>query len=85
LNEKKNKKDIAIVAITKKGIGIAKRIHDVLSESEIYVPEKFRDSDKSIIYFSDSVTNRVGPLFQEYTSLICIFSLGAVIRLISPH
>lgn len=80
-----NKKDIAIIAITKKGIEIAKKIQNTLSESEIYVPEKFRDSDPSIIFFSESVTIRMGPLFQEYTSLICIFSLGAVIRLISPH
>lgn len=85
MNEIINKKDIAIVAITKKGIEIAKRINNALSESEIYVPEKFRDSDPSIIYFSDSVMNRIGPLFQGYTSLICIFSLGAVIRLIAPH
>ena len=85
MNENIYKKGIAIVAITKKGIEIAKRIHETLIESQIYVPEKFRDSDSSIIYFSDSVMNRIGPLFQSYTSLICIFSLGAVIRLISPH
>lgn len=85
MNENINKKDIAIVAITKKGIEIAKRIRNALSESEINVPEKFSDSDPSIIYFSESVTNRIGTLFQGYTSLICIFSLGAVIRLISPH
>jgi cobalt-precorrin 5A hydrolase len=85
LNEDINKKNIAIVAITKKGIEIAKRIRNALSESEIQVPEKFRDSDPSIIYFSESVTNRIEPLFYKYHSLICIFSLGAVIRLISPH
>ena len=85
MNENINKKDIAIVAITKKGIEVAKRIRNALSESEIYVPEKFKDSDPSIIFFSESVTSRIGPLFQRYTSLICIFSLGAVIRLISPH
>jgi cobalt-precorrin 5A hydrolase len=85
LNENINKKNIAIVAITKKGIEIAKRIRNMLSESEIHVPEKFRDSDPSIIFFSESVTNRIESLFRGYTSLICIFSLGAVIRLISPH
>ncbi len=85
MNENINKKDIAIVAITKKGIEIAKRIRNMLSESEIHVPEKFRDSDPSIIFFSESVTNRIESLFRGYTSLICIFSLGAVIRLISPH
>lgn len=85
MNENINKKGIAIVAITKKGIEIAKRIRNALSESEIHVPEKFRDSDPSIIFFSESVTNRIEPLFLGYTSLICIFSLGAVIRLISPH
>jgi cobalt-precorrin 5A hydrolase len=85
LNENINKKDIAIVAITKKGIEIAKRIQKALSKAEIYVPEKFKSSDSSIVFFSESVTNKIEPLFQGYASLICIFSLGAVIRLISPH
>ncbi len=85
MNEDINKKNTAIVAITRKGIEIAKRIRNALSESEIHVPEKFRDSDPSIIFFSESVTSRIEPLFHGYTSLICIFSLGAVIRLISPH
>lgn len=85
MNESLKKKYIAIIAITKKGIEIAKRIRNALSESEIYVPEKFRDEDPSIIFFSESVTDRMGPLFRGYTSVICIFSLGAVIRLISPH
>lgn len=85
MNENINKKNIAIVAITKKGIEIAKRIQNVLSESEIHVPEKFRDSDSYLIFFSESVTNKIELLFYRYDSLICIFSLGAVIRLISPH
>ncbi|MDN5846722.1 MAG: cobalamin biosynthesis protein [Candidatus Nitrosocosmicus sp.] len=85
MNESLKKKDIAIVAITKKGIEIAKSIRNVLSESEIYVPEKFRGEDPSVIFFPESVTDRIGPLFHGYASLICVFSLGAVIRLISPH
>jgi cobalt-precorrin 5A hydrolase len=85
LNENINTKNIAIIAITKKGIEIAKGIRVALSRSEIYVPEKFKDSDSSIIFFSESVTNKIELLFHRYDSLICIFSLGAVIRLISPH
>lgn len=84
LNDSINQKSVAIVAITKRGIEIAKKLQKWLSDSDVYIPEKFRDSDPSMIYFTDSVTQRIGPLFQTYNSLICIFSLGAVIRLISP-
>lgn len=74
----------AIIAITKKGIGLAKQIQNMLDGSDIYVPDKFRDSDSKIIYFKEPVSQKLGSLFSNYSSLVCLFSLGAVIRLISP-
>jgi cobalt-precorrin 5A hydrolase len=76
---------IAIIAITRKGIDIAKRIKNTIKGSHIYVPEKFDNSDPTLIFFSESVTDKIGTIFKSHNSLICIFSLGAVIRLISPH
>lgn len=74
----------AIIAITKNGIVIAKKIQDKLNDSDIYVPDKFSTSDSKIIYFAEPVSQKLGVLFCNYSSIICIFSLGAVIRLISP-
>jgi len=74
----------AILAITKKGIAIAKQIQNRLDNSDIYVPEKFDNSGSEIMYFPEPVSQKLGALFSNYSSIICIFSLGAVIRLISP-
>lgn len=74
----------AIIAITKNGIAIAKQIQNRMNDSDIYVPDKFRTSESKIIYFAEPVSQKIGALFGNYSSIICIFSLGAVIRLISP-
>lgn len=76
---------IAIIAITKKGVEIAKQINKGIPKSEVYIPQKFNISELNLIPFSESVNEKVGVLFQNYHSIICVFSLGAVIRLISPH
>ncbi len=74
----------AIIAITKNGITIAKQIRDKLDNSDVYAPNKFSSSDPDIIFFTEPVSQKIGHIFNSYTSLVCIFSLGAVIRLISP-
>jgi cobalt-precorrin 5A hydrolase len=75
----------AIVAITKHGIEIARRIKHKMPEVEIYVPAKHSDGGADINWFSDQSTQLVGNLFKMHDALICIFSLGAVIRMIAPH
>jgi len=75
----------AIVAITKHGIEIARRIRQNIHEVEIYVPAKHSDGGTDINWFSEQSTQLVGNLFKTYDALICIFSLGAVIRMIAPH
>ncbi len=74
----------AVVAITKHGIVIARKIKDSLPEAEIYAPIKHSDSGPDINWFDKQTTQVVGNLFQTYDALICIFSLGAVIRIIAP-
>jgi cobalt-precorrin 5A hydrolase len=76
---------MAIVAITKHGIRIARRIKQRMPEVQIYVPSKHSDGGNDIIWFSEQSTQLVGNLFRTYDALICIFSLGAVIRMIAPH
>jgi cobalt-precorrin 5A hydrolase len=85
MTEDMNKREIAIVAITKKGIEIAKKLKNAFDAVDIFAPSKFQNSDLSIIYFQDSVTQKIGYLFSNYNHLILIFSLGAVIRLVAPY
>jgi cobalt-precorrin 5A hydrolase len=75
---------IAIVAITKHGIVIARKIRDNLRYAEIYAPIKYNDSGPDINWFDKQTTEMVINLFKRCDALICIFSLGAVIRLIAP-
>ena len=76
---------VAIIAITKNGIEIAKNLKSKFSDWQVFVPSKFSNNDSSINWFEDSTTEKVGELFKKYNALVCIFSLGAVIRLVAPH
>lgn len=75
----------AIVAITKHGIEIARRIKQKMPDVEIYVPAKHSDGGIDVNWFSEQSTQLVGSLFKTHDALICVFSLGAVIRIIAPH
>jgi cobalt-precorrin 5A hydrolase len=74
----------AVIAITKHGIEIARRIKEKIPEIEIYVPLKHSDSSPDINWFPEQTSQIMGNLFKTKQVLICIFSLGAVIRLIAP-
>jgi cobalt-precorrin 5A hydrolase len=75
----------AIIAITKNGIEMAKSLKAKFPKWQIFVPSKFSDNDSKINWFDDTTSSKIGELFKKYDALVCIFSLGAVIRLISPH
>lgn len=82
---KRNK--YAVVAITKHGVGIARRLGAALDGTDIFYTDKFAcgDEDKcGIRLFSGSVKELLPGLFAAYDGLICIISLGAVVRMIAP-
>ena len=78
----------AVIAITKHGIEIARRIKENMQEVKIYVPAKYNVSTSErasdITWFTEQTTQLLTNLFKSNDALICIFSLGAVIRLIAP-
>lgn len=74
----------AIIAITKQGIAIARKISQEMENVHIYVPAKHNDSGNDITWFKEQTGEIITSLFKKYDALICIFSLGAVIRLIAP-
>lgn len=77
----------AVVAITKHGTAIARRIQEQLADVDVYYPEKFAlgdETSRGITAFSGSVVDHVPTLFSSYSGLVGIFSLGAMVRLVAP-
>lgn len=74
----------AILAITKNGIRIASKIKEIFPTWQIFAPSKFTDSTNAN-WYDDSTTAKIAELYKNNDAIICIFSLGAVIRLIVPH
>jgi len=76
---------IAVLAITKNGVSIGLRLKEFFPTWEIFAPSKFSNGNKEIIWYSDNTSEKIVELFKNNNALICLFSLGAVIRLIAPH
>tara|TARA_Y100001949_G_scaffold112625_1_gene95356 strand:- start:1563 stop:2621 length:1059 start_codon:yes stop_codon:yes gene_type:complete len=76
---------IAVMAITKNGVKMAKKLKEKFPSWEVFAPTKFSDDNKKINWYTDSTTIKIMELFKSNDALICLFSLGAVVRLISPH
>lgn len=74
----------AILAITKNGIKIASAIKEIFPTWEIFAPSKFADTTNAN-WYDESTTTKIAELYKSNDAIICIFSLGAVIRLIAPH
>ena len=76
---------IAVLAITKNGVSIGLRLKEFFPAWEIFAPSKFSNGNKEIVWYSESTSEKIVELFKNNNALICLFSLGAVIRLIAPH
>ena len=75
---------MAIVAITKHGIKIARSIFQNMPDAKIHAPAKHNDGGLDIDWYSEQTTQVVSNLFKQSESLICIFSLGAAVRMLAP-
>ena len=78
-------KKIAVLAITKNGIEIGLKLKEHFSDFKIFAPIKFSNNDEKIQWYEDSTTQKIVDLFKNNDGIICLFSLGAVIRLLAPH
>ncbi len=76
---------VSVLAITKNGIKTGIELKKHFPNWEIFAPSKFSDSNKEVIWYSDSTTEKIVELFKNSNAIICLFSLGAVIRLIAPY
>ena len=75
---------VSVLAITKNGVNIGIKLSEIFSDWKVYAPSKFSD-DREINWYSEPTSEKIVELFKNSSALICLFSLGAVIRLISPH
>lgn len=81
-------KTCAVVAITKNGVDIARRISLNHLDCHVFYPEKFAQGDEvelGIHLLRDNrISELISEIFHEYRSIIGILSLGAMVRLIAP-
>lgn len=76
---------ISVLAITKNGINSGQTLKEFFPEWTIFAPSKFSNQNDSITWYSEPTSEKIVELFKNNDALICLFSLGAVIRLIAPH
>lgn len=79
---------VAILAITKHGISVGLELVKEFPKWSVYAPDKFANTynnDARVKWYSDTTSSTIANLFAKYEGLVCLFSLGATIRLIAPH
>ena len=76
---------VAVLAITKNGIEMGLSLKKSFPDWQIFAPSKFSNNNEIINWYDDSTSIKIVDLLQSNDALICLFSLGAVIRLIAPH
>jgi len=74
-----------VLAITKNGVNIGKNLKELFPSWDIFAPEKFSNGDNIITWYSEPTSEKIVELFKNNDAIVCLFSLGAVIRLIAKH
>ena len=75
----------AVLAITKNGVKIGLELKRIFPGWGVFAPSKFMSENNEIIWYSEPTSEKIVELFKSNNALVCLFSLGAVIRLIAPH
>jgi cobalt-precorrin 5A hydrolase len=78
----------AIVALTRGGSETALRLHRLLPESLLYLPQRYlataEKDDAEVIPYTTSVRQVLQQAFAEHSALIAIMSSGIVVRDLAP-
>ena len=77
--------NVSVLVITKNGIKIGEKLKELFPNWDIFAPGKLSNENNNITWYSEPTTDKIIELFKNSNALICVFSLGAVIRLIAPH
>jgi len=79
-------KDIAIVAITEKGVALGRRLKQLLPAGHLYLPEKFAVESKPDEHpFSSAAREVVREVFSRYRHLVLIMAVGIAVRLVASE
>lgn len=81
---------VAVVAITRHGITLAGKVVAALPGACLFAPEKFRAEAEAAgpgaaNCYSGKTGDQVPALLKAFDGIVCIVSVGAVVRLIAPH
>lgn len=78
---------VAVLAITKDGIKTGIKILESFPKWELFAPAKFAKmyDDDRVTWYSEPTSAKIATLFAQKEGMVCIFSLGATIRLVAPH
>ena len=80
---------LAVLALTKHGAMLAKRVNQQLyaqgHEIFLYLPETYLSLCPGAKSFEGSLAKTVGRLFGQYDGMIMIMALGIVFRILAPH
>ena len=77
---------IAIVAISKKGAELGRRLRLLLSDSYLYLPERWTPQvTTGERAFSSPVKGMVGDVFRQYHHLVLIMAVGIAVRLLADR
>ncbi|MCS7212822.1 MAG: cobalamin biosynthesis protein [Candidatus Calescibacterium sp.] len=80
-------KGIALVSVTRGGTRIISSLAKKLEfdKVSVFVPEKFSgETDLNNVVFFKNIKELLLEIFHSYDAIICVMSLGALVRLISP-
>lgn len=81
---------IAVLAITHAGIALGGRVVATLGGGRLYAPESMRllaqaAAPGACTCYQGPLRGLIPTLFDDRASIIAIFSLGVLVRLIAPH
>ncbi|MFC1943489.1 precorrin-3B C(17)-methyltransferase [Chloroflexota bacterium] len=78
--------ETAIVALTRKGVELGRRLRPLLPGSHLYLPEKFAVEGKPDEHsFLPPAKEIVGEVFRHYRYLVLIMAVGIAVRLIASE
>ncbi len=76
---------VSVVAITKNGIAVGRDILRAFPDWTVMAPAKLSDGGGDVTWYAEPTAEKAVELFKASDALVCVFSLGAVMRLLAPH
>ncbi|MEK7879711.1 MAG: cobalt-precorrin 5A hydrolase [candidate division NC10 bacterium] len=77
---------LAVLTVTKQGIGLGEKLLAARPEAELWVPDKYAGySGPRYRYFDGKLGDLLAKIFHDYAGFVFIMATGIVVRLIADH